>query len=75
MDGNLAKSDERDNPKEHENEPIVYRCGWCGTPTEENGNTLVFESVEFVRATTIIDEFGDIFTKLVNGNCCPNGDN
>jgi hypothetical protein len=50
----------------------IYRCGWCGYPTDKDGNTLHDEPFE--KAKKIIDTYGDgEHTHLVNGSCCPNG--
>lgn len=46
----------------------IYRCGHCGTPTDENGVPLTGE--EFKRVTSIIDEIGDSKTELLHGDCC-----
>lgn len=48
----------------------IYRCGHCGTPTDENGVPLTGE--EFKRVTSIIDEIGDSKTELLHGDCCIN---
>ena len=51
----------------------IYRCGWCGYPTDKDGNCLANEGFE--KAKKIIDTYGDgEHTHLVNGECCPNGD-
>lgn len=51
----------------------LYRCGWCGCPTDENGNNLKDEN--FKRAVNLIENYkADAHTHLVNGNCCPEGD-
>ena len=47
----------------------IYRCGWCGLPTDENGNPL--EGDEFKEAELAIFE-GAPF-EHVQGACCPNG--
>jgi hypothetical protein len=45
-----------------------YRCGWCGSPTSEDGTPLyleqisAWESADWDRADQ------------VNGDCCPHGD-
>lgn len=49
----------------------IYRCGHCGTPTDENGVPLTGE--ELKRVTDIIDEIGDSKTELLHGkDCCIN---
>ena len=49
-----------------------YRCGWCGHPTDKDGNMLHDKPLE--KAKHIIDVYGDSkHTHLVNGCCCPNG--
>jgi len=49
----------------------LYRCGWCGCPTEMNGKPL--DSEVMPKAIKIIETFGDYRTVKVNGWCCPNG--
>lgn len=50
----------------------IYRCGWCGHPTDKEGNCLQDESLS--KAIRIIETYGDGHTDKVNGWCCPNGD-
>ena len=48
----------------------IYRCGWCGFPTNENGQCLNDAALE--KAKNIIETYGDgIHTHLNNGDCCP----
>lgn len=49
----------------------LFRCGWCGHPTEENGRILSGEALK--KAAKIIENYGDSHTHQVNGYCCPNG--
>lgn len=46
----------------------IYRCGWCGTPTNENGITLHGKSFE--KVVNIIEKYGDAHTHKTNGDCC-----
>lgn len=41
----------------------TFRCGWCGHPTD-----LVGSPIEFIESDIKDDAV------LVNGSCCPNGD-
>lgn len=47
----------------------IYRCGWCGHPTDKDGNCLKDEA--FKKAINMIEKYGDNHTKQVNGECCP----
>ena len=50
----------------------IYRCGWCGYPTDKEGEILRGEAFE--KAKNIINAYGGKqHTHLVNGECCPNG--
>lgn len=50
----------------------LYRCGWCGYPTDEEGHPLKDENLK--KATKIINNYElGIHQHLVNGWCCPNG--
>ena len=46
----------------------IYRCGWCGFPTDENGRNLHGET--FKRVVNIIEEHGDGHTEKTTGDCC-----
>ena len=46
----------------------IYRCGWCGCPTNENGQNLHGET--FKRVVNIIEKYGDGHTEKTNGDCC-----
>lgn len=46
----------------------IYRCGWCGCPTNENGQNLHVET--FKRVVNIIEKYGDGHTEKTNGDCC-----
>ena len=43
----------------------VYRCGWCGTPTDIKGEPIKFESDEWFRVIKIIDEIVSILNFLI----------
>ena len=47
-------------------ETIVYRCGWCGTITDENGNPLNPEEIENLNPTE--EQLNN--ATAVNGYCC-----
>jgi hypothetical protein len=45
---------------------MLYRCGWCGSPTDNDGNRLTIEQANSMN--------GDWNTaEPTNGKCCPNG--
>lgn len=46
----------------------IYRCGWCGCPTNENGNGL--DATLQKRVISIIEKYGDGHTQKTNGYCC-----
>ena len=48
---------------------IIYRCGWCGTPTEKNGNPLRYDT-GFEKAKRILETYGDSHTQKLSGWCC-----
>lgn len=57
------------DPKKSMNIGIkVYRCGNCGSFTNEDGSPLSDD--EFKKIKKIIDEIGDSKTELVHGDCC-----
>lgn len=45
----------------------IYRCGWCGFPTDESGNYLYGNKAQ--KAFDIIEKYGDYRTHKTNGNC------
>ena len=47
----------------------IYRCGWCGHPTDKDDNCLTDKALE--KAKKIIEKYGDSHTIQVNGECCP----
>ena len=49
----------------------IYRCGWCGHPTDKDGKCLTDKA--FKKAINIIEKYGDHHTTKVNGECCPTG--
>ena len=53
-------------------DPVVFRCGWCGCPTDEDGQPLKLNSREFREADKTITTHGDKFSQLLNGYCCGN---
>lgn len=48
----------------------IYRCGWCGCPTDENGKVL--EEEAFKKVVHIIEKYGDSRTHRTHGYCCGN---
>ena len=48
----------------------IYRCGWCGTPTDKNGKTL--DENVFKRVVNIIEKYGDAHSVRTHGYCCGN---
>lgn len=56
--------------------PTIYRCGWCGTPVNENGGLLDEDTrAEYPHPDLYLDAHADAEVRHVNGFCCPNGDN
>ena len=45
----------------------LYRCGWCGAPTDEKGHCLTPEQANAMEGDWDAAE-------QTNGDCCPNGD-
>ncbi len=48
----------------------IYRCGWCGLPTDQNGTNLTDEP--FKKAIRIFRKYGDCHTEKTHGDCCRN---
>ena len=46
----------------------LYRCGWCGCPTNDRGHNL--HGIVFEKAVRIIKEYGDGHTHKTHGDCC-----
>ena len=46
----------------------IYRCGWCGCPTDESGRNL--NGITFARVVAIIEKYGDGHTEKTHGDCC-----
>ena len=46
----------------------IYRCGWCGSPTDEKGHNLGGESLQ--KVVNIIEKYGDGRTQNTHGDCC-----
>ena len=46
----------------------VFRCGWCGNPTDSEGNCITEE------VANAIAEADWENAEAVQGKCCPNGD-
>lgn len=46
----------------------IYRCGWCGSPTNESG--IVLDTTLFKRVVELIKKYGDYRTHKRNGDCC-----
>lgn len=52
----------------------IYRCGWCGFPTDHKGKKLPgVNSPE--EADRYLKENENCEEILVNGDCCPDGPN
>ena len=47
---------------------VIYRCGWCGRPTNSDGNVLDVDPGVYMA------NHADAMTVNVNGKCCPYGD-
>ena len=48
----------------------IYRCGQCGTPTDQYGHELKYDTPEFKRAVEIIDQMNDQTTETTWCNSC-----
>ena len=46
----------------------IYRCGWCGTPTESNGKTLEGEILD--RVYSVMKKYSEVHTEATHGSCC-----
>jgi hypothetical protein len=46
----------------------IHRCGWCGHPTDQDGDPIQLDPGAYLRAHADVDEV------LVDGACCPGGD-
>jgi len=46
----------------------LYRCGWCGSPTNKDG--IILSEEMFQKAIRIIDNYSDVRTELTQGMCC-----
>ncbi len=46
----------------------IFRCGWCGSPSQRNGKPL--EHIDREKVIRIIEKYGDYRTVKVNGWCC-----
>ena len=42
----------------------TYRCGWCGQPTDEDGNPLSIEECEKLTEEQLNN------AEMVHGDCC-----
>ena len=47
---------------------VIYRCGWCGLPTDKDGQPLEVDPTEY------LEKHKDAECKNTQGYCCPNGD-
>ncbi len=45
----------------------IYRCGWCGLPTDQRGVPVAEDPDAYLAAHAGAKE------ELVHGECCPNG--
>lgn len=45
----------------------IYRCGWCGHPTDRDGEPIQQDPAGYLLAHQ------DATEELVQGECCPNG--
>ena len=48
----------------------IYRCGWCGCPTDKEGKVLLEEKLN--RVMKILHEYYPIINhvELTQGDCC-----
>lgn len=46
----------------------IYRCGYCGQPTTDDGDVL--DESDTKRVKRIITEYGDHHTIKTHGECC-----
>ena len=50
----------------------IFRCGWCGHPTNEEGDCLRGKSLK--KVVKLINNYKtSSHEHLNNGECCPNG--
>lgn len=50
----------------------LYRCGWCGHPTDKEGKRLRDDA--FKKADRLIKTYDTkSHTEHLNGECCPQG--
>lgn len=47
---------------------IIYRCGWCGYPTDKDGKLLKEDPDEYLERYKLSK------VENTNGECCPHGD-
>ena len=45
----------------------IFRCGWCGHPTDKDGNCIRENPSEYLK------EHEGAKEELINGECCPHG--
>jgi len=48
----------------------VFRCGHCGSPTDEFGTPLKFDSPEFQKTVDIIEKMNDETTEYMDCDTC-----
>ena len=48
----------------------IYRCGWCGNPTDADGNELVGDSFKRVIQIFLTYPDNNSHTSLTPGHCC-----
>lgn len=47
----------------------IYRCGYCGLPTDWNGDPVMPFDV-YARIVNLIEKYGDRHTHKTYGYCC-----
>lgn len=46
---------------------VIYRCGWCGYPTDQRGAPVPGDPAAY------LEEHAGATEELVQGECCPRG--
>ena len=53
-----------------ESKNVIFRCGWCGWPCNEDGSCIKMDNDQ---ADEYLKKHKEAKEKHVNGACCPNG--
>ncbi|MFY0627009.1 MAG: hypothetical protein JXR07_11975 [Reichenbachiella sp.] len=55
----------------YEDIELVYRCGWCGNITDDEGREIV--GIQRARMIKYLEKSHYPIVKKIDGKCCPNG--